>query len=64
MDVRIVTYADDLVILCRSGQADTALAEMRKLMRRLKLQVNEEKTRTPGFDMVVPKSPKIGLEIS
>jgi len=46
MDVRIVTYADDLVILCRSGQADTALAQMRKLMTRLKLQVNEEKTRT------------------
>ena len=46
MDVRIVTYADDLVILCRSGQADTALAEMRKLMTRLKLQLNEEKTRT------------------
>jgi RNA-directed DNA polymerase len=46
MDVRIVTYADDLVILCRSGQAESALAEMRNLMTRLKLQVNEEKTRT------------------
>jgi len=46
MDVKIVTYADDLVILCRSGQAESALAEMRNLMTRLKLQVNEEKTRT------------------
>ena len=41
MDVKIVTYADDLVILCRKGQAETALAEMRNLMMRLKLQVNE-----------------------
>ena len=46
MDVKIVTYADDLVILCRKCQAETALAEMRNLMMRLKLQVNEEKTRT------------------
>lgn len=46
MDVRIVTYADDLVILCRSGEAETALSEMRNLMARLKLQVNKEKTRT------------------
>lgn len=46
MDVRIVTYADDLVILCRSGQAESALTEMRNLMTRLKLQINEEKTRT------------------
>ena len=45
MDVRIVTYADDVVILCRPGQAETALAELRNLMTRLKLQVNEEKTR-------------------
>jgi RNA-directed DNA polymerase len=45
-DVRIVPYADDLVILCRSGEAETALAEMRNLMERLKLQVNEDKTRT------------------
>ena len=42
---RIVTYADDLVILCRRGKADEALQRMRELMGRLKLTVNEEKTR-------------------
>jgi hypothetical protein len=42
---RIVTYADDLVILCRKGSAEEALARMRELMGKLKLTVNEEKTR-------------------
>lgn len=41
---RIVTYADDLVILCASGKAEEALQWMRKIMERLKLTVNEEKT--------------------
>jgi RNA-directed DNA polymerase len=42
---RIVTYADDLVILCRRGKADEALHRMRELTGKLKLTVNEEKTR-------------------
>jgi group II intron reverse transcriptase/maturase len=42
---RIVTYADDLVILCRKGNAEAALQRLREIMRRLKLTVNEEKTR-------------------
>ncbi len=42
---RIVTYADDLVILCRRGRAEEALQRMREIMARLKLTVNEEKTR-------------------
>jgi hypothetical protein len=42
---RIVTYADDLVILCTRGHADEALTRMRELMGKLKLTVNEEKTR-------------------
>jgi group II intron reverse transcriptase/maturase len=42
---RIVTYADDLVILCRKGKAPEALLRMREIMGRLKLTVNEEKTR-------------------
>lgn len=46
LGARIVNYADDLVILCRKGTADKALAAMRVLMERLKLTVNEEKTRT------------------
>src|SRR4030081_3572465 len=42
---RIVTYADDLVILCKKGKADEALQQLRKIMGKLKLTVNEEKTR-------------------
>src|SRR5262252_6403708 len=42
---RIVTYADDLVILCRKGKAEEALQHLRELMGKLKLTVNEEKTR-------------------
>jgi group II intron reverse transcriptase/maturase len=42
---RIVTYADDLVILCRRGKAEEALQRMREIMARLRLTVNEEKTR-------------------
>jgi RNA-directed DNA polymerase len=42
---RIVTNADDLVILCRRGKAGEALQRMREIMARLKLTVNEEKTR-------------------
>lgn len=40
----IVNYADDLVICCRAG-AEEALASMRKMMSKLKLTVNESKTR-------------------
>lgn len=39
----IVNYADDLVICCK-GRADEALRAMRRMMERLKLTVNEEKT--------------------
>ena len=42
---RIVTYADDLVILCRKGKAEEALHRLREIMGKLKLTVNEEKTR-------------------
>src|SRR6185503_18192898 len=41
----IVTYADDLVILCRNGKAEEALQQLREIMGKLKLTVNEEKTR-------------------
>ena len=54
---RIVTYADDLVMLCRRGKAEEALHQLREIMRKLKLTVNEEKTRickVPGgeFDFL------------
>jgi RNA-directed DNA polymerase len=42
---RIVTYADDLVILCGRGKAEEALQQMHAIMGKLKLTVNEEKTR-------------------
>jgi len=40
-----VTYADDLVILCRKGKAEEALSRMREIMGKLKLTINEEKAR-------------------
>ena len=45
LDAKIVNYADDLVICCKRG-ADEALMHMRQLVGKLKLEVNEEKTRT------------------
>ena len=42
---RIVAYADDLVILCRKGEAAEALQRLREITGKLKLAVNEEKTR-------------------
>jgi len=38
---RIVTYADDLVILCRKGKAEEALQRLREIMGRLKLTVEK-----------------------
>ena len=40
----VVNYADDLVICCR-GRAEEALVTMRVMMTKLKLTVNETKTR-------------------
>jgi hypothetical protein len=40
-----VIYADDLVILCRRGNAEAALHYLREIMSKLKLTVNEDKTR-------------------
>jgi RNA-directed DNA polymerase len=45
LGTRLVTCADDLVILCRRGNAETALHHLREIMGKLKLTVNEEKTR-------------------
>jgi group II intron reverse transcriptase/maturase len=41
----LVIYADDLVILCRRGKAEAALRSLHAIMGKLKLTVNEEKTR-------------------
>ena len=45
LGTRLVIYADDLVILCRRGNAEAALQRLREIMGKLKLTVNEEKTR-------------------
>ncbi len=45
LGTRIVNYADDLVILCRKGNAEEALQQLRAITGRLKLTINEEKTR-------------------
>src|ERR1039458_3902866 len=45
LGTRLVTYADDLVILCRKDKAVEALQRLREIMGKLKLTVNEEKTR-------------------
>src|SRR5882757_7159343 len=45
LGTRLVTYADDLVILCRRGNAEAALHHLREIMGKLKLTVNEGKTR-------------------
>lgn len=45
----IVIYADDLVILCRRGKAEEASKWMRRIMTKLKLTVNEDKTRLCRF---------------
>src|SRR5438270_12974599 len=44
LDAHIVNYADDFVICCR-GTATEAMTVMRRMMSKLKLTVNETKTR-------------------
>jgi group II intron reverse transcriptase/maturase len=44
LKARIVNYADDFVICCR-GSAEAASAAMRNIMNRIKLTVNETKTK-------------------
>jgi RNA-directed DNA polymerase len=44
LDAHIVNYADDFVICCR-GTAGEAMAAMRRIMGKLRLTVNEQKSR-------------------
>jgi group II intron reverse transcriptase/maturase len=44
LQAHIVNYADDFVI-CTRGRADEAMVAMRSMMAKLKLTVNEQKTR-------------------
>lgn len=45
LQAHVVNYADDLVICCRPGKGQQAMAVFRALMTRLGLTVNERKTR-------------------
>jgi hypothetical protein len=51
---RIVTYADDLIILCGRGKAEEALRRLRMVMGKLKLMVNEESGAVGYHDMIPP----------
>lgn len=69
LGARIVNYADDFVILCRTGGQE-AYHAMQSIMGKLKLTVNTEKTqvcRLPeerfallGYDVGRCYSPRIG----
>ncbi|MCA1840193.1 MAG: group II intron reverse transcriptase/maturase [Actinobacteria bacterium] len=45
LDAHIVNYADDFVICCKAGMAEEAMKTMRQMMEKLRLTVNEKKTR-------------------
>jgi group II intron reverse transcriptase/maturase len=45
LGTRLVTYADDLVILCPKDKAEEALVRLREITGKLKLTISEEKTR-------------------
>lgn len=45
LGARIVRYADDIVILCRRGKSDKAMAVLRQILERLELTLNEAKTK-------------------
>ena len=45
LNAHIVNYADDFVICCPAGRAAAAMMVMREMMKKLRLTVNEAKTR-------------------
>lgn len=49
LDAHVVNYADDFVICCQPGQADEAMTVMRGMMEKLRLTLNEKKTRRCGL---------------
>jgi len=70
LGARIVRYADDIVILCRRTKADKAMATLCYVLERLKLTLNESKTKRVnafkgrfdflGFTIWMGKSRKTG----
>lgn len=69
----LVRYADDMVVLCPKGSAERYMVELRKFLGRLKLLVNEEKTKLvsarTGFDFLgvtfrkqrIPSRPHVAM---
>lgn len=55
-DTKMVRYADDLLVLCRWRPAEGYMPKLRQFLSRLRLTVNEEKTRIvsawEGFDFL------------
>ncbi|MGL4409130.1 MAG: CRISPR-associated endonuclease Cas1, partial [Zoogloea sp.] len=50
-NLREVRYADDFLVLCATrSEAEAALLQVRELLGRLHLQLNEEKTRVTHFE--------------
>jgi group II intron reverse transcriptase/maturase len=70
LGARIVRYADDIVILCRRNKSDKAMAVLRQILERLKLTLNETKTKIVnahkekfeflGFSIWIGESRKTG----
>jgi retron-type reverse transcriptase len=70
LGARIVRYADDIVLLCRRGQSGQAMTVLRQILERLKLTLNEAKTKIVnayegkfdflGFTIWMGKSRKSG----
>jgi group II intron reverse transcriptase/maturase len=70
LGARIVRYADDIVILCRRGKSEQAMAVLRQILERLGLTLNETKTKSVnayegkfdflGFSIWMGKSRKTG----
>jgi group II intron reverse transcriptase/maturase len=67
LNARLVRYADDFVVMCR-GRAEAAMGEIREVVSRLGLSLNEAKTRQVdawqeafvflGFEIRMRRSPK------
>lgn len=55
-DTKMVRYADDLVVLCRWRPAETYMPKLQAMLARLRVTVNEDKTRivsaSEGFDFL------------
>ena len=45
LGTRIVRYADDIIILSKRGKSDKAMTTLRQILERLKLSLNETKTK-------------------